>query len=222
MCCRPAQRLPSGQHSILSRTSCSALPWLQRWRGWGCKLWEYTHTHSAHTQRTHAHTHTHTHTHTQCCSLMALAAIWRWHSPHAAHWARVMQHVTTTVTSQTCFCFVFSSSPFTLKTSVPPLAPNEYQPLLLFRGSFWQTYSLSTCSSATTGCLNRSSIPPRPAPSTLCRHAIDHVVLPPPPPPPRTCQQHVSRPLPRWETVPLPLGDLLYYYTTWQWAFVSV
>ena len=116
----------------------------------------------------------------------------------------------------------FFSSPFTLKTGVPPLAPNEYQPLLLFLGSCWQTYSLSTRSSATRGRLNRSSIPPRPAPSTLCWHAIDHVALPPPPPPPRTCQQHVSRPLPRWETVPLPLGDLLYYYTSWQWALVSV
>lgn len=42
-CCQPVQLLPSGRHNILSRTSCSALPWLQRWKGWSSKLWEHTH-----------------------------------------------------------------------------------------------------------------------------------------------------------------------------------
>ncbi len=116
-CCHPAQLLPSGQHSILSRTSCSALPWLQRWRGWGCKLWE------------------HTHTHTRCSSLVALTAIWRWRSSHIAHWAScvcVMQHATSSATSMTCFFFF------------PSILKTVYQHLLLVQ-CWWQTYSLSTC-----------------------------------------------------------------------------
>lgn len=93
--CQPVQLLPSEQHSILSRTSCSALPWLQRWKGWGSKLWE----------------------HTCCRSLVALTAIWRWRSSFIAHRAfsaDVIQRAMSTVMNLTCFFALRSKNIFLL------------------------------------------------------------------------------------------------------------
>lgn len=113
-------------------------------------------------KHTPAHTHTYTHTVAMLTGGWALTAIWRWHSSDITHWAscvHLLPHPASTATSMTCFLLL------RLKSHHSPMAPNEYQPLLLFvwLGCQWQTYSLSICSSAPTGCLSRSSIP-HPAP----------------------------------------------------------
>lgn len=116
-CCHPAQLLPSGQQSSRGRTSCSMLPWLQRWRGWGCKLWE----------------------HTRCCSLVALTAIWRWRSSHIAPWissADTMQHtVSIIITMMLIFLFV--------KKIWIPAQRIQASTLVSAPGRHWQTYSTS-------------------------------------------------------------------------------
>lgn len=162
-CCHPAQLLPSGQHSILSRTSCSALPWLQRWRGWGCKLWEHTHT-----------------------LLLAGGSDCHLEMTQLSHCARgvlCLCHATCYVqrNEQDVCCFL---PPSILKTVIPPSASNEYQRLLLVQ-CCWQTYSLSTCLFFLLLCSQRASqqvIHPPPSTSTLCWHTIDHPSPPCPPP----------------------------------------
>lgn len=134
---------------------CSTFPWLQRWKGWGNKLWEHTH----------------------CRLLVAMTAIWRWRSSLGACWAStacVMQHATSTAISQASF------SPLRSESS-SPLVPNESKsPLLVLRGC-WQTYSLSTCFLLCFVSLllcsqgaSQQAIHPPPGTWTLCWHAIDH------------------------------------------------
>lgn len=181
------------------------LPWLQRWRGWGCKLWE----------------------HTCCCSLVALTAIWRWHSSthhtlnslcscHAAYCVHHHDHN--------------ANSPVFIHS---PVVPNE-QLWFVHLSHCWQTnptsafFCLFVCFFfKTLLCSHKAPqqvIHPLHSTSALCWHPIDHPSphCPPPAPPPQTCQQHVSWALPRCLTVPLPPDDLLYYYTSWQWVLVSV
>lgn len=127
---------------------------------------------------------------------LCLTAIWRWRSSHIAHrasCATVMQHAPSTITAMTC-CF-------------------SYPSLSCFRAD---TIDLFFVFFAPRRHLNRSS---HPGTSMLCWQAIDH----PRPSPPH----HLHGPVNitsagRCLAAPLPLCDLLYYYTSWQWILVSV